>query len=285
MSTPHSHLFTHRAFPKGVEVWSKTHQGILNYGLDLEHFHAAWDALGAKEPDPSAGFFPTLESVEARAHGTPPRDGLGNVRAGLTTHVKPITLTPGKVIFRFAQRTGAGSAFNVPDELGADLSWAPFCGPWWTTALGFENMLARVSATYENSAIGVVGGRGMKLREYARRYSAVFTDWSRMEIVGMCRVLRPIRCFMGMGAKLSRSDVKVNYQGIELVESETYTDSNVQLYIPNLWGQFGAYLSHPQVWSPEAIDERLSRRVQQMRATGVPLSARKKHIFETLTSG
>jgi len=292
MSLPGARRFDHPAFPKGsTDVWPKTYQGILNFGLSMENFHACWDAVGASRPDPSAGFFPTMESLEARDRGAPPYDGLANVRVGLTTHVKVITLTPGKVIFRFAQQgdldkdgkpSKGNSAMNLPDDVGNAHAFLPFCGAWWTTALGFENMLARVSATYENSALGVAGGKGLGLRDYARRYSAVFTDWSRMEIVGMSRVLRPIRCFMGMGAKLSR-EFKVVVDGIPLVESETYNDSNVQLYIPNLRGQIGTYLSAPQVWSPEKIDERLSRRIQRMRMQGVPLHERKKHIFESLT--
>jgi hypothetical protein len=283
MSTGKAQRFQHPAFPGGVDVWPKEHGGTLNHGLDLEHFKAKWDALGEKVKDPNAGFFPTVESVAARAAGSPPRDGLGNVRGGMTSHVKPITLTVGKHVFRFGS-SSAGSALNVPEKMGGQTKWAPFCGPWWTTSLGFENMLARVSATYEDSSIGVAGGKGMGLRSFARNYSAVFTDWSRMDIVGMCKVLRPIRCFMGMGAKLSRSDVKVQYQGIELVESEKYEDANVQLYIPNLWGQIGTYLSQPQVWSPEKIDALLSARVQKMRAKGALLNERKQFIFEQLMS-
>jgi hypothetical protein len=278
--------FKHGSFPGGaVDVWPREHGGVLNYGLDLVHFKARWDAPGEKKPDPNAGFFPTAESVAARTAGQPPRDGLGNVRGGLTEHVRPITLTAGKYVFRFAQNSASGSALNVPGEHGSKIAWAPFCGTWWTTSLGFENMLARVSATFEGSALGVSGGKGLPLREYARKYSAVFSDWSRMEIVGMCKVLRPIRCFMGMGAKLSRSDVKVEAHGIDLVESETFDDANVQLYIPNLWGQIGVYLSQPQVWSPEKIDALLSKRIQEMRKEGVALSQRKRFIFEHLVSG
>jgi hypothetical protein len=286
VATTKAEKFKHAAFPGGaVDVWPKEHDGTLNYGLDLVHFKAKWDAPGEKTPDANAGFFPTMESVAARTTGKPPRDGLGNVRGGLTEHVRPITLTPGKHVFRFAQNGASGGAINVPGDHGAKLQFAPFCGPWWTTSLGFENMLARVSSTFDNSAIGVAGGKGLPLREYARKYSAVFTDWSRLEIVGMCKVLRPIRCFMGMGAKLTRSDVKVEANGIELVATETYEDANVQLYIPNLWGQIGVYLSPPQVWSPEKIDALLSKRIQDMRKQGESLSQRKRFIFEHLVSG
>lgn len=286
MSPVIAQRFHHAAFPGGVDVWPKLHDGVLNYGLDVAHYNAQWDG-----GDPYAGFFPTTESVAARTAKGSPRDGLGNLRKGMTTHVKVITLTPGKQIFRFGQNTEAtaqspgSSALNVPDALSGTQSWAPFCGPWWTSSLGFENMLGRVSATYESSAIGVLGGKALGLREYARRYSAVFTDWSRMEIVGACRVLRPIRCFMGMGAKLERSNVPVSYGGIQLLESESYQDANVQLYLPNLWGQIGTYLSPPQVWSPEKVDELLSRRVQQMRKQGTMLYERKRFIFEQLMGG
>jgi hypothetical protein len=269
--------FKHAAFPGGsVDVWPKENDGVLNFGLDVVHFKARWDAPGEKKPDPNAGFFPTAESVAARTAGKPPRDGLGNVRGGLTEHVRPITLTAGKYVFRFAQSSNEPAS---KDPL------APFHGPWWTTSLGFENMLARVSSTFDNSAIGVAGGKGLPLREYARKYSAVFTDWSRMEIVGMCKVLKPIRCFMGMGAKLSRSDVKIEVNGVPLVATESYEDTNVQLYIPNLYGQIGAYLSKPQVWTPEKIDALLSKRIQDMRKDGDKLSERKRFIFEHLVTG
>ena len=277
MTTPAPRVFHHPAFPKGVDVHPMVDgaSGTLNHKLDIKHFHAHWDSLGEEKADPHAGFFPTLESLarrEANDPKAPPRDGLGNIRKGLTTHVKVITLTPGKRIFRFTQPAKNG-----------DLSGA-FCGPWWTTSLGFENMLARVSATYERSGIGVVGGKGMKLRDYARRYSAVFTDWSEMSRIGMSQVLKPIRCFMGTGAKLTRDDVKVNVKGIELLETETYEDANLQLFLPNLWGHIGSHLSQPRVWTPEAVDALLSGNIQKMRTQGSLLSQRKQHIFEQLMS-
>ncbi|MEI2746765.1 MAG: hypothetical protein V9G22_15765 [Ottowia sp.] len=46
-----------------------------------------------------------------------------------------------------------------------------------------------------------------------------------------------------------------------------------------------AYLSPPQVWSPEKVDELLSRRVQQMRKQGTMLYERKRFIFEQLMGG
>lgn len=291
-----SRIFYHASFPNGVKVVSKTHEGILNNGLDLAHFHAKWGGTNGEkvEPtktDPFAGFFPTLESVierETRGTDAEPRDALPNIRKGMTGHVKVIKLTPGKHIFRFAQHNDdSNKPRTVPlaDRAAKAVDVGPFCGPWWTSSLGFENMLARVSATYENSAIGVANGRGMRLRDYARSYSAVFTDWSRMEIIGMCRVLRPIYCFMGMGAKLVRTDVKkTDVRGIELLETETYEDANVQLYIPNLWGHIGEYLSHPDVWTPERVDALLSRRVQDMRKAGLLLSTRKRFIIDMLMS-
>ena len=262
----------HAAFKGGaVDVWPKAHEGTLNYGLDMKHLEAHWDSLGEKKPDPNAGFFPTAESLALRAKGEAPRDGLGNIRGGLNAKkvVHVITLTKGKYVFRFAQD-------NKKDPA------ALFCGPWWTTSLGFENMLSRVGATYENSAIGVAGGKDLKLRDYARKYSAVFTDWSAMDVVGVCQVLAPIRCFMGHGAELARSDVKVVVDGIERVASETFDDSNVQLYIPNLWGQLGTYLSKPKTWTPEQIDALLSKTIQDMRKKGTTLSERKRAIVTEL---
>ena len=100
MSPVIAQRFHHAAFPGGVDVWPKLHDGILNYGLDVAHYNARWDG-----EDPYAGFFPTTESVAARAAKGSPRDGLGNLRKGMTTHVKVITLTPGKQIFRFGQNT------------------------------------------------------------------------------------------------------------------------------------------------------------------------------------
>ena len=278
--------YHHAAFPKGIDIWPKVHENTLNYKLDVAHYHAKWDNMGATNPDPFAGFFPTTESVEARSIGNAPRDGLGNVRKGMTTHVKVITLTPGKLIFRFAQGDEDNKVrlLSVPETEGSRMNWGPFCGAWWTSALGFENMLARVSATYENSTHGVAGGKRMTLRQYARHYSAVFTDWNHMEFIGMSRVLRPIQCFMGMGAPMPERQLQVKVDGIPLLQTESYGDTNVQLYIPNLWGQFGTFLSYPQVWTPEAVDEKLSRRIQSMRQVGAPLYARKKLIYEALTS-
>ena len=278
MTTATPRVFRHPAFPDGVDVYPTVDEasGTLNHKLDLKHFHAAWDSLGETDADAKAGFFPTLESLAKRDTGdpkNPPRDGLRNVRGGLTTHVKVITLTPGKRLFRFAEQRGER------ENIG------PFCGPWWTTSLGFENMLARVSATYESSGIGVVSGKGMRLREYARRYSAVFTDWSKMDIVGMSQVLRPIRCFMGMGAKLMRDNVVVKVHGIELIETETYDDANIQLYLPNLYGNIATHLSPPRIWAPEKVDALLSQRIQRMRAQGSLLSQRKQFIFEQLLQG
>jgi hypothetical protein len=272
MATTKPQPFKHAAFKGGaVDVWPKDNEGVLNYGLDLKHFHAPWDAPGEKKADASAGFFPTVESLALRAKGEPPRDGLGNIRGGLNVKkvVRVITLTAGKYVFRFTQD-------NKKDAK------APFCGPWWTTALGFENMLARVGATYESSAIGVAGGKDLKLRDYARKYSAVFTDWSAMDIVGVSKVLKPIRCFMGHGAELSRDDVHVKVDGIERVESETFDDSNVQLYIPNLWGQLGVYLTEPKTWTPEQIDAVLSKTIQDMRKKGTTLAQRKLAIVKEL---
>lgn len=285
MVTTLPHRFPHSAFPKGIDVWPKVHENTLNYKLDTAHYHAKWDNMGATNPDPYAGFFPTTESVEARNRGDAPRDGLGNVRKGMTAHVKVITLAPGKIIFRFAQGSEDNKVrlLSVPETEAAGRNWGPFCGAWWTSALGFENMLARVSATYENSSHGVVGGQRMTLRQYARRYSAVFTDWNHMEFIGMSRVLRPIKCFMGMGAPMPERQVKVNVNGISLLENESYGDTNVQLYIPNLFGQIGTFLSYPQVWSPEVVDEKLSRHIQNMRRVGAPLHARKNLIYEALT--
>lgn len=280
--------FVHTNFPKGaITVYPKLHQGTLNYGLDVLHYHTPFDHQGVEpgHADAKAGFFPTAESVAVRERdgaSARPWDLLSNIRGGMTSHIRVITLNPGHHIFRFSQHGKRGGGVQLGDTSSANSAYAPFEGPWWTSKLGFENMLGRLDAKSGNKAMGVVNGRAMGLRQYARNYSAVFTDWSKMELVGMCKVLRPIKAFMGMGAKLERSDVKVNYASFEKLETETFNDENVQLYIPNLNGQIGTSLSTPSIWSPEKVDELLSNRIQYLRRAGTTLKTRVDFIIQNL---
>lgn len=250
-------------------VYPAVYQGILNFGLSLANYES--------------GYFLTEESVLQRAAnrraGLPEqkdvRDFHANLRTGMKNHVRVITIRPGQPLFRF------GASSNAYRQ----------SGPWWTTKLGFEQMLLRKETR-------VVGGRPLTLREYARRYSAVARSWSEMDRVFLAVVQQPIRCFMGMGSKQyfyntptpnaekKHAQVHVHHgnlaqmqEGLAKVRAghqhqqklEEYGDENVQLYLPNLAGYLSpgakagqGFLHIEREWSPEEIDQRLSKLARRL---------------------
>jgi hypothetical protein len=114
-----------------------------------------------------------------------------------------ITLDAGQHIYRWA---GRGRCGPLPEDKAGS-------GPWWSTKRGAMKILLRSRATGEPNTSAV-----------ARDFSNVARSWGNaLDVVVCARVIRPIRCFMGVGR-----DVRDEKNG------ELWDSRELQLYIPNL---------------------------------------------------
>jgi hypothetical protein len=231
------------------DIYPTAYMGTLNYGLQMHH------AI--------AGIFPTAESALARERGQKARDeltlidqpepsgGFGNVprsatgglqRAGMSV----IRLNLGETLYRFG------------DEGGHK-------GGWWIDRRGLMRILLRVEPGREGLP-GVRGGAELSIRDYARKYCEVLTEWkSRMKYIYATRLQGAVMAFGGMGAAQRSKNVLTiaNSDGSgHAVTYEHLDDDNRQIFIPNVYDRVDnalpgepRFFSSPVKWHPEVLEQ------------------------------
>lgn len=156
----------------------------MNEGLDF----AVW----AAQPNLDGGMY----GVAAEDPNAPENPAETRARARI------ITLEPGQDIYRWA---GLGRCGPLPEDKAGS-------GPWWSTKRGAMKILLRSRATGEKNTSGL-----------ARDFSNVARSWGNaLDLVVCAKVIRPIRCFMGVG------------RDVRDVNGEVWDSRELQLYIPNL---------------------------------------------------
>ena len=231
------------------DVYPTAHQGILNYGLQMHH------AI--------SGMFPTAESVLARQQGKDGREqlslidqatqkgGFGNVprsaSGGLQfTGMNVIRLSVGQTLYRFGDENGHK-------------------GGWWIDRRGLMRILLRVEPAKDGMP-GVQRGSEYNIRDYARKYCEVLTEWgSKMKYIFATRLQGTVMAFGGMGAAQRSKDVLTISNADGTAHAVTYEhldDDNRQIFIPNVYARIdGPPPGEPRFfaphvkWHPEVLEQ------------------------------
>lgn len=239
------------------DVYPTAYLGTLNYGLSQHHA--------------VMGVFPTAESVMARTRGQDPRDqlslldqpnpsgGFGNVPRSATgglqlTGLQVIRLNVGDTLYRFGDVGGHK-------------------GGWWIDRRAIMRMLLRVEPAKEGLP-GVRGGAEYNIRDYARKYCEVLTEWqSKMKYIYATRLQGPVMAFGGMGAAQRSKNIMTiaNADGsAHAVTYEHLADDNRQIYIPNVYARVdNALPGEPRFfapvvkWHPEVLEQCLVPLIRQ----------------------
>ena len=231
------------------DIYPTAYSGVLNYGLDKKH------AI--------SGIFPTAETVMAREAGESVRDELTLInRSGPSAGPTPAAATGGMQLAGCnAVRLNSGTTlYRFGDDGGHK-------GGWWTERDGLFRMLLRVEPAAEGLP-GVKDGSRYTLRDYARLYSEVLTEWkSKMKYLFATRLQGPIMAFRGRGAAQRSAEVleMVDASGAPIaVTYEHMADDNRQLFVPNIYaridGPVGAepkFFSNVVKWHPEVLEHHL----------------------------
>ncbi|MFT5435208.1 MAG: hypothetical protein ACI9OJ_005925 [Myxococcota bacterium] len=226
------------------DVNPTAHRGTLNYGLTRRH------AL--------MGVFPTAESVKELEAGRPPRHEVGAVGGMQRGAVSVTELKAGTTLYRFGP---AGNGHK---------------GGWWTSRDGLFRMLLRVEPRVDGMP-GVHGGSELNLRDYARKYSEVLSDWSDMKFIYGTRLLGNVVAFCGMGAAQATAPLEIHdaHGNIVGMVAEKMSDDNRQILIPNIYARIdGPPPREPRFFSPvvrmhpEAVEAKLVPAIRRRLANG-----------------
>jgi hypothetical protein len=231
------------------DVYPTAYMGTLNYGLNQHHAVMK--------------VFPTAESVMARARGEDPRDqltlldqpgpsgGFGKIPRSATgglqlSGLHVIRLNAGDTLYRFGD-TGKHN------------------GGWWIDRRALMRILLRVEPA-KDGLPGVRNGTELNIRDYARKYCEVLTEWkSNMKYLYATRLQGAVMAFGGMGAAQRSKDVITiaNPDGsAHAVTYEHLADDNRQIFIPNVYTRVdNALPREPRFfgpiakWHPEVLEQ------------------------------
>ena len=229
------------------DVYPTVYRRILNYGLNRQHAHR--------------GIFPTEESIEQRI--VDPNfgyDKLDNLSGGMQlSRMSVVRLTAGTTLYRFGDTGGHK-------------------GGWWTSRDGMFRMLLKVEPK-KPGLPGVAGGNELNLRDYARKYSEILTEWgSGLRYMFCTRLRGPVMAFRGMGAAQQGQVYQIAVPGTEdeLAGTvvEKMNDDNRQIFIPNVFnridgpsGNEPSFFSPVRKWIPEILEQRLTPAIlERLRA-------------------
>ncbi len=121
---------------------------------------------------------------------------------------------------------------------------------------------------------GVQGGAELNIRDYARKYSEVLTEWENgMRYVYCTRLRAPVWAFRGMGADQRSKEIETvmdQHGNPTAITYEHMKDDNMQTFIPNVFGRVDApkpgeplFFAPTVKWLPEVLEHDL---VPQVRA-------------------
>jgi hypothetical protein len=217
------------------------------------------------------GIFPTAESVMARTRGQDgydqltlldqpnPSGGFGNVPRSATGGLRvgglhAIRLNVGETLYRFGDDGGHK-------------------GGWWIDRRGLMRILLRIEPA-QNGLPGVRGGTEFNIRDYARKYCEVLTEWkSKMKYIYATRLQGAVMAFGGMGAAQRSKNILTlaNSDGTpHAVTYEHLADDNRQIYIPNAFTRIDnavpgepRFFSAPIKWHPEVLEQSLVPMVRE----------------------
>lgn len=230
------------------DVYPTVYRRILNYGLNRQHAHRR--------------IFPTEESIEQRIINPGWKfDELGNLAGGMQlSRMAVIRLTAGTTLYRFGDTGGHE-------------------GGWWTSRDGMFRMLLKVEPRRAGLP-GVVDGQELTLRDYARKYSEVLTEWGNGMRYMFCTRLRgPVMAFRGMGASQQAKVYQLEIPGSGGQTAgtivEKMNDDNRQIFIPNVFGRIDAppqgepsFFSPVRKWLPEVLEQRLTPAILERLQAG-----------------
>lgn len=247
------------------DVYPTAYQGELNYKLSDHHARtglfptaeslAVRDAnaavpLGAPKANPFDGLS-ILDNPTLRAQAGPsPTKGIGGMQGG---RFKSVRLDPGTFLFRFGD----------PDKR---------VGGWWSDRRAMLRILLRVEPAVKGLQ-GVRGGAELNIRDYARKYSEVLSEWQNgMRYVWCTRTMGAIWGFRGLGADQRSEKIETvldQFGNPVAITYEHMNDDNLQLFLPNVFGRVDApkpgeplFFSAMVKWLPEVLEANL---VPQLR--------------------